>query len=136
MRVKTPDEDDWGKLKRVLKYLYGTKRLKLHLSTKSLSIIQWYIDASHQTHEDCKGHTGAFLTLGAGATTSSSNKQKINTKSLTETELVGMYDKSSDILWTRNFLEAQSYTISANIVFQDNMSSLSLKKNGCVSSSK
>jgi hypothetical protein len=24
-RVKSPDEDDWGKLKRVLKYLNGTK---------------------------------------------------------------------------------------------------------------
>ncbi len=28
-RVKSPDEDDWGKLKRVLKYLNGTKYLKL-----------------------------------------------------------------------------------------------------------
>ncbi len=135
-RVKAPDEDNWGKLKRVIKYLNGTKNLKLHLLAESLSIIQWYVDASHQTHKDCKGHTGAFLTLGAGATTSSSNKQKINTKSSTETELIRLYDKSGDILWTRNFLEAQGYTISANIVFQDNMSSLSLEKNGRLSSSK
>ncbi len=28
-RVKSPDEDNWGKLKRVLKYLNGTKYLKL-----------------------------------------------------------------------------------------------------------
>jgi len=28
-RVKNPDEDDWGKLKRVLKYLNGTRYLKL-----------------------------------------------------------------------------------------------------------
>ena len=28
-RVKTPNKDDWGKLKRVLKYLNGTKYLKL-----------------------------------------------------------------------------------------------------------
>jgi hypothetical protein len=28
-RVKSPDEDDWGKLKRVLKYLNGTRYLKL-----------------------------------------------------------------------------------------------------------
>ncbi len=75
--VKAPDEDGWGKLKRVIKYLNGTKTLKLHLLADSLSIIQWYVDVSHQTHEDCKGHTGAFLTLGAGATTSSSNKQKL-----------------------------------------------------------
>ncbi len=28
-RVKSPDNDDWGKLKHVLKYLNGTKYLKL-----------------------------------------------------------------------------------------------------------
>ena len=28
-RVKSPDKEDWGKLKQVLKYLKGTKYLKL-----------------------------------------------------------------------------------------------------------
>ena len=28
-RVRQPDEDEWGKLERVLEYLYGTRRLKL-----------------------------------------------------------------------------------------------------------
>jgi hypothetical protein len=32
MRVQEPDEDDWGKLKRVLKYLNGMRYLKLTLS--------------------------------------------------------------------------------------------------------
>ena len=135
-RVKAPDEDDWGKLKRILKYLFGTRFLKLTLSADSLSILRWYIDASHQIHDDCKGHTGALLTLGKGATLSSSNKHKINTKSSTESEIVAVHDKSSDVLWTRHFLEAQGYTISENIIYQDNMSSLSLEKNGRISSSK
>jgi hypothetical protein len=38
-RVKTPDEDNWGKLKRVIKYLNGTRYLKLTLSAESLSIL-------------------------------------------------------------------------------------------------
>ena len=135
-RVKAPDEDDWGKLKRVLKYLFGTRFLKLTLSANSLSLLCWYVDASHQIHDDCKGHTGALLTLGAGAVLSSSTKQKINTKSSTETELVAVHDKSGDVLWTRHFLEAQGYTITENIIYQDNMSTLSLEKNGRLSSSK
>ncbi len=32
------DEDDWGKLKRVLKYLNGTKYLKLRLTVVNLSV--------------------------------------------------------------------------------------------------
>jgi hypothetical protein len=82
--VKTPDEDDWGKLKRLPKYLFGTRFLKLTLSADSLSILQWYVDASHQIHDDCKGHTGALLTLGAGATLSSYNKHKLNTATVAE----------------------------------------------------
>jgi hypothetical protein len=45
--VKVSDEDDWGKLKRVLKYLNGTQSLKTTLSADSLSILHWCIDASH-----------------------------------------------------------------------------------------
>ena len=65
-RVKSPDEDDWGKLKRVLKYLNGTKYLKLKLTNDNLGVLKWYADGSHNTHWDCKGHGGAVFTLGVG----------------------------------------------------------------------
>jgi hypothetical protein len=42
-RVKKLDEDDWGKLKRVLKYLNGTKYLKLKLSLDKLGMLKWYV---------------------------------------------------------------------------------------------
>jgi hypothetical protein len=45
--VKNPDEDDWGKLKRVLKYLNGMRYLKLKLSVDNLGILKWYVDGSH-----------------------------------------------------------------------------------------
>ena len=121
--MKQPDKDDWGKLKLVLKYLNGTRFLKLYLSAESMSNIHchWYVDASHQTHDDCQGHTGALLTFDRGATVISSSKQKFNTKSSTESKIAGLYDKTGDILWTRNFLEAQGFTISTNFVYQDNI---------------
>ena len=37
-RVKQPDEDDWGKLKRVLRYLNGARGLKLTLSSDDISV--------------------------------------------------------------------------------------------------
>ena len=135
-RVKKPDDDDWGKLKRVLRYLQCTRFLKLTLFAESLTNIVWYVDASHNLHDDCKGHTGSLLTFGRGATSSSSTKQKIPSKSSCESELIGLYDKIGDVLWTRHFLEAQGYKIKTNVVYQDNMSTLSLAKNGYVSSSK
>jgi hypothetical protein len=66
-RVHAPDEDDWGKLKRVLKYLKGTRYLKLILSADAMNFaIHWYIDGSHQGQEDCRGQTGSLVTFGAG----------------------------------------------------------------------
>jgi hypothetical protein len=63
-------------LKRVLKYLSSTRHLHLTLFADSLTDIKWYIDASHQTHDNCNSHTGNLLTFGKGATTNSSTKQK------------------------------------------------------------
>ena len=136
-RVKEPDEDDWGKLKRILKYLNGTKHLKLTLRADQLKFaVHWYVDGSHQTHEDCRGQTGSLVTFGKGAVSSSSTKMKCNTKSSTETELISFADKLTDIVWMRYFIECQGYDLDEYIVFQDNMSALSLEKNGRVSSSK
>ena len=53
-RVKEPDEDDWGKLKRVMKYLNGTRRMKLKLTINDLSIVKWYIYGSFNVHPDAK----------------------------------------------------------------------------------
>ena len=76
------------------------------------------------------------MTMGKGAAISSSNIMKCNTQSSTETEIISVHDKLPDIIWTRYFVECQGYNIDEYIVFQDNMSSLSLEKNGKVSSSE
>jgi hypothetical protein len=48
-RVKAPDEDDWGKLVRVLKYINGTRYMKLILSADEMNVtVHWYVDGSHQ----------------------------------------------------------------------------------------
>jgi hypothetical protein len=135
-QVQAPDEDDWGKLKRVLKYLMGIKYLKLILSVDAMNCaIHWYIDGSHQVHKDCWGQTGSLVTLGAGAVASSLNKQKCNTKSSTEMEITALHGKLSDVIWMRYFVECQGYDINKCIIFQDNMSALSLEKNGRISQS-
>ena len=80
-RVKKPDEDVWGKLKRALKYLNGTKRLKLSLTIEYMGVIKWFIDGSHNTHWDCKLHGGTMMVMGCGAISSYSQRIKVNTRS-------------------------------------------------------
>ena len=45
------------------------------------------------------------MSLGKGAICASSKRQRINTNSSTEAELVGVNDVLPQILWTRYFLE-------------------------------
>jgi hypothetical protein len=135
-KVKQPDEDDWNKLKRLLTYIRGTIYMPLILRANSLSIIKWWVDASYATHGDCRGHTGAMMSLGRGSIIGMSKKQKLNTKSSTECELVGVDDASPQMLWKRYFIEGQGYNIEASILNQDNLSAILLEKNGRASSSK
>ena len=125
-QVKAPDEDDWGKLVRVLKYKNGTRYMKLILSTDEMNFtVHWYVDGSHQIHEDCRGQVGCLMTMGKGAAISSSSIMKCNTRSSTETELISVHYKLPDIIWVGYFVECQGYDIDEYIVFQDIMSSLS-----------
>eukprot|EP00804_Cyclotella_cryptica_P005428 CCRYP_002970-RB/>CCRYP_002970-RB protein AED:0.29 eAED:0.29 QI:0/-1/0/1/-1/0/1/0/340 len=102
-RVKKPDEDNLKKIRKVLEYLNGTVDLKLRVEVKDLRVIRWYVDAAHMVHWDCKGQTGASMTMGRGVVLSYSWKQNVNTKSSTETELVGGDDAISNILWSLYF---------------------------------
>ncbi len=135
-RVKEPDEDDWKKLIRLLQYLNYSKDLFLTLSADTTNIIQWFSDAAFGVHPDMKSHTGGTMTLGKGSIISMSKKQKLNTKSSTEVELVGADDISDHLLWTNYFLEEQGYDIKDTILYQDNKSIMLLLNNGKFSSSK
>ena len=135
-RVWGPDKDDWKKLVHLMKYLNGTRKLPLILSSKGTGILKWWVDGSFAVHPNMRGHTGVGLSMGRGFPITSSTKQKLNTRSSTESELVGVDDAMPAILWTRNFLEAQGYGVKESIIYQDNKSAILLEKNGKASSSK
>ena len=81
------------------------------LSVDEMSTIKGWMDASYTTHDNCKGHRGAIMSLGKGAITSASNKHKIQGRSLTDDKLIGVDDTLPQVLWTKYFIEAQGYTI-------------------------
>ena len=98
-------------------------------------MIRWWVGASNRTHDNCKCHSGILMTMGKGAIVSKSTKQKINTKSSTESELVALDSALPKILWCLYFIESQGCGINENAVFQDNLSTMRLAINGSLSSS-
>ena len=76
------------------------------------------------------------MTMGGGAVQSMSRKQKLNSRSSTHAELIGVDDAITQVLWTKLFMEEQGYPIEKNILYQDNMSSILLETNGRSSAGK
>jgi len=87
--VKEPNQDDWNKLLRLLKFINGMREDRLHLSADDLSVIKWCVDVAFAVHPNFKSQTGGGMTMGTGMPIKTSRKQKLNTRSSTESELVG-----------------------------------------------
>jgi hypothetical protein len=97
-QVQKPDEEDFRKLGRCVRYLKRTAHYPLTLEADSISSIKWWVDASYAVHPDMRSHTGGTMSMGKGSVYSSPIRQKINTRSSTEAELVGVNDMMGTIL--------------------------------------
>jgi hypothetical protein len=135
-RVKAPDIHDWRKLSHMMEYLRVERLRPLILSADGSGVLMWYVDASFAVHPNMRSHTGGGLTMGRGFPIVTSTKQRLNTRSSTESELVGVDDMMPIVVWSRYFLMAQGYGVTQNLLLQDNRSSMLLEKNGRASSGK
>ena len=135
-RVRAPTTQDWSKLKRLLGYIRATIGLPLILKMDNSGVINIMIDGSFAVHQNMRSHTGMVTSMGTGALLSASGKQKINTRSSTEAEIVAVDEGITKPLWLRNLLLAQGQPVDDCILFQDNQASMRLEKNGFASAGK
>ena len=129
-RVSKSDVDDWKKLKRVMTWLRQTKGDVRLIGAKSVQELYTWIDAAFAVHDNMRSQTGGVMSFGHGMIHCRSNKQKLNTKSSTEDELVGTSDYVPFAIWLALFMDSQGYPIKKNILFQDNESAIKMEKNG------
>ena len=129
-RVDKSDEDDWKKLKRVIQYLKQTIDDVRIIGCENLQNLYTWVDAAYGVWSNMRSQTGGCMSMGVGMVHCKSSKQKLNTKSSTESEIVGMSDYVPYNLWFRNFMMAQGYEIKKNIVYQDNQSAMKMEING------
>jgi hypothetical protein len=132
-RVSKCTVQDNQKLRRLLQYISGTLDRKYTIGADDMGKLRAWVDASYAVHPDFKSHTGGVMSLGRGGLVCKSSKQKLNTKSSTEAELVGGSDYLPYILWVTNFLKEHGYDVVENILEQDNESAIKLETNGRMS---
>ena len=83
----------------------------------------------HSSSQQTKSHWWIHL-IWRGSFSSTFEKQKLNTKSLTESEIVGVSDFLPKVMFIDLFLAAQGFPLKENIVHQDNESAIKLEVNG------
>ena len=82
-------------------------------------LFTWVV-AAYAAHDDMKSQTGGIMSFGYGTVHCRSSKQKLNTKSSTEVELVGSSEYVSFNVLIIMFMEAQGYAEKKNVLFQNN----------------
>ena len=103
-----------------MKYLKQTINDVRIIGCDDLTSIFTWIDAAFAVHPNMRSQTGGIMSFGWGALHARSSKQKLNTKSSTEAELVGLSEYIPYNIWLTNFLKEQGYEMKHNIVYQDN----------------
>jgi hypothetical protein len=132
-RVQCANMTDWLKFIRVCKFL-NNKDLEFTIKFGDPNAKELYmdafIDASYAVHPNGKSHSGAVLRIMNGPIDVQSSKQKINTKSSAEAELVALSDKSGSSLMYREYLVHQGYDVEAITIHEDNQSTIALINKG------
>ena len=107
-----------------MRYVACTRDLYLILGYDGLKIFKWILDVAFSVHPDLKIHSGGLMMMSplGGGMASGSTKQKLNTQSSTEAEIVSSDDFLSKIIWCKTVLHKQGVHLNQNILLQDNFS--------------
>ncbi|XP_024879516.1 uncharacterized protein LOC112461348, partial [Temnothorax curvispinosus] len=127
-RVETPTQMDWNAVKRIIRYLAGTKNYKLHLSSTSDDILCCFVDADWAgDKQDRKSTSGYTFKLGSSAIAWSSHKQTSISMSSTEAEYVAASHAVKELQWLRQLLIDMNVLPEGAIpVFEDNQGCIKL----------
>ena len=82
-------------------FLNQTKDDVRIIQCDSIENIYTWIDAAFVVHTNMRSHTGGTISFGTGVIHAKSSKQKINTKTSTEAEVVGLSEYLPYNLWLR-----------------------------------
>ena len=130
--MSNPGLEHWTALKHLMRYLQGTKDMKLtYKPDNSKELFISYCDADHGGNKDNGKSTGGYLmTYGGGAISWSSKLQPFVSLSTTEAEYIAACEAGKEILWLRNLLTEFGYKVdSPSILKIDNQSALTVSKN-------
>lgn len=130
--VEGPFDNDLNELRRVIRYLNGTKTLKLKLSDRNKDQgVFGYSDANWaEDTKDRKSNSGYCIFVNGGLVSWCCKKQGLVALSSAESEYIALTETSKELTWMKNIVKALDITYNEpTIVYTDSQSCISLIKN-------
>jgi transposase InsO family protein len=132
-KVSNPSMTDMVEVKRVIRYLNGTKDLKLKLSdVKSFGTIAMYSDASWaEDPNDRKSTTGYCCRINGGIVSWCSRKQELIALSSMESEYIALSETCKELKWVRMIMKSfHNFSVPEKVDMNtDSQSSMKFIKN-------
>jgi hypothetical protein len=129
--MEKPEKKHWEAVKRVIKYLKGTKQLRLTYGTSRTGMTA-YTDSDWGTQSDRYSISGHTFIIDGGAVVWSSNKQHIIALSSAEAEYIATTHAIKEACWIHSFIGEITRPLRNPItVYCDNQAVISLSKNNC-----
>lgn len=130
-KVKAPTVQDWGKLRKLVSFIAGTKEKGLVLQPKGIWVEAW-ADAAYGIHQaDRRSHSGTIVSIGGAPIYCSSKRQGLTAKSAAEAEIICVSDAATMITWAQHFLALQGYgQLPAARLWEDSASTIFNLKRG------
>lgn len=128
-KVEKPTFADWNELKRVVRYIMGTRDEKLKLNDGQLEQeLHAYSDADWaEDRTDRKSHSGYYCALYGGTISWSCRKQDIVTQSSTEAEYVALAETCKELSWLRKIAEGFDIDMGGKLMIRtDSQSCIAL----------
>ena len=124
-----PGIPHWDAVKRIYKYLIGTKNLKLTYGGAQSALTR-YTDVDGSMAEDHRAVSGYAFLIDRGAVSWSSRRQPIVSLSTTKSEYITATHAAQEALWLRSFIaELFGPLAEPTTLFSDNQSAIALTKN-------
>jgi len=136
--MRSPTDEHWILVKRILRYLVGTlqKGLLLHRdSSHNLHAfadqLHAFLDADWAGNRDDYSSTGAYLVyLGRNLISWSSKKQKTIARSSTEAEYRSVAATTTELCWVQSLLQELGVALSSSpVIYCDNIGATQLSSN-------
>jgi hypothetical protein len=127
---ENPGWKHWEAVKRIFRYLMGTKNLQLTYGGDERGLVG-YVDADGASQDHRRAISGYVFMVDGGAVSWSSKKQELVTLSTTEAEYVAATHAAKEAVWIRRLLTELFHSIDTpTTLFSDSQSAIALAHDG------